>query len=548
MDDISPLTEQGHTNTAGARQEIARLRAAVEQLEERYGEAMLELTRANLSSRHLSDRLRVVEGSRSWAITAPLRAVSAVGYRLKDALGLSRLHTRLLRAAHAYYRRLPFSALLRHRLSTRLRKLLPGVTKVVLAPEPLGPQLEPPRPTGAADYLAVMPSVTEEVIFERLLEAVWGTEGQATGRITHIYLLPFLANGGAEQATFNYIEACNTIPGYRALIITTDRPSPMAGGIELPIAARHLAMAEATERLVPEERKRILFRIVNAVAPDVIHIVNSDLGWQILSERGVKLQKLSRIFASIFALQFEGPGRQLTGYAAIYLKDAWQFISTLLTDNESFAKSAKSLFATDESRDVRTLYNPPRIVAQTRVTPQHRVPLQLLWAGRLDTEKRLDLLLETASLAPQHQFHVFGSRVVDGGQRDPLHGAPPNVHFHGPFSAPLDLLAKGPYHGFVFTSRWEGMPNILLEVGMLGVPIVAPGVGGVPELIGPDTGYLVPPDPTPADYLEAIESLASDEDQASRRAGRLRQLIEERHSRDAFRTNLRTVSGYVRVD
>lgn len=428
--------------------------------------------------------------------------------------------------------------------------MAPSVTAVVLTPEQPTQTTEPsPAARDATtDYLAIMPSVKEEVVFERLLEAAWGGYDLTATRITHIYLLPFLANGGAEQATLNYIAACAATPGYRALIITTDRPSPKAKEILLPLHTKHLPMSEATDQFTPDERKRLLFRLVSAMTPNVIHIINSDLGWQVLSERGAKLQRICRIFASIFALQFEEPGRRLTGYAAFYLKDAWQFISTLLTDNQAFADSAVRLFAGGKAEKVCVLYNPPRIAPQRRLTPQTSTPLQLLWAGRLDTEKRLDLLLETAALAPQHQFHVFGAKVVDGGHRDPLDGAPPNVHFQGPFSTPSDLLAKGPYHGFIFTSRWEGMPNILLEVGMLGVPIIAPAVGGVPELIGADTGYLIASDPTPADYLGAIESLALDMNEANGRALALQKLIETRHNRDVFDEALRGIHGYLRVD
>lgn len=506
---------------------------------------MLELTRSHLSNRQLNDRLRVVQGSRSWAITAPLRAMSALGYRVKQALGVTRLETRLLRLAHSYYRRLPLSSVTRHRLSTKLRELMPGVTRTVLSPAAM--KLPSHSSGTTTDYLAVMPSIDEEVILERLLDAAWSGDDFTATRATHIYLLPFLANGGAEQATFNYIEACNAIPGYRAVIVTTDRPSPMARAIPLPGGTRHVPMAEALNHLGPDERKRLLFRFVGALAPDVVHIVNSDLGWQLLSERGPKLQRISRIFASVFALQFEGHDRRLTGYAAMYLSQTWQFISTLITDNQAFADSAKRLFAAGETRQVRVIYNPPRIAAQARVLPQAHAPLQLLWAGRLDAEKRLDLLLDVAALAPQHNFHVFGTKVVDEGHRDPLRDAPPNIRFHGPFSTPLDLMSSGPYHGFLFTSRWEGLPNILLEVGMLGIPIIAPAVGGVPELIGNDTGYLVPANPDPAAYLQAIEALASDPDEASRRALALQSLIETRHSRGVFEANLRSVNGYVQA-
>jgi glycosyltransferase involved in cell wall biosynthesis len=54
-------------------------------------------------------------------------------------------------------------------------------------------------------------------------------------------------------------------------------------------------------------------------------------------------------------------------------------------------------------------------------------------------------------------------------------------------------------------SRSEGMPNVVLEAGASGLPVVATRVGGIPEILAEDAaGYLVPP-ADPAALAGALE-------------------------------------------
>jgi glycosyltransferase involved in cell wall biosynthesis len=63
----------------------------------------------------------------------------------------------------------------------------------------------------------------------------------------------------------------------------------------------------------------------------------------------------------------------------------------------------------------------------------------------------------------------------------------------------------------VIPSRAESLPYVVLEAAAAGVPIIASNVGGVPEIFGPQSDRLIPPDDTGA-LVAAIAAAVDDPD------------------------------------
>lgn len=112
-----------------------------------------------------------------------------------------------------------------------------------------------------------------------------------------------------------------------------------------------------------------------------------------------------------------------------------------------------------------------------------------LFVGRLDVQKGVDWLLETAGLWMQRLPEWDLLLVGEGPLRPRLqrlatrHGIAQRVHFAGFRGDVPEILAATDL--LVLPSRWEGMPNAVLEAMASGLPVVSTRAEGVAELLGP---------------------------------------------------------------
>jgi glycosyltransferase involved in cell wall biosynthesis len=120
----------------------------------------------------------------------------------------------------------------------------------------------------------------------------------------------------------------------------------------------------------------------------------------------------------------------------------------------------------------------------------------LLAAGRLDRQKGHDLLLDALARLPD-RYHL--TILGDGPERSPLLQRTRDLGLAGrvrlvPFTAnPYPAMARA--DALVLSSRHEGFPNVLLEAGACGTPVIAFRCpGGVDEIIREgETGLMVDP-------------------------------------------------------
>jgi glycosyltransferase involved in cell wall biosynthesis len=158
----------------------------------------------------------------------------------------------------------------------------------------------------------------------------------------------------------------------------------------------------------------------------------------------------------------------------------------------------------------------------------------VLFVGRLEAEKRVDLLISAISRLRQDGMSVTLHVVGEGGLRTALRalaeklGLTDSIAFLGsvPRHRMPDVYRKAAC--LVLPSAGEGFPLVLLEAWASGMPVVATRVGGLAELCQhEEDALLVPPDDVAA-ISEALRRVLTDRQLAKRlgAAGRARVLAE----------------------
>ncbi|HEV8385528.1 MAG TPA: glycosyltransferase [Candidatus Acidoferrales bacterium] len=218
------------------------------------------------------------------------------------------------------------------------------------------------------------------------------------------------------------------------------------------------------------------------------------------------------------------------------IRFACQLASAVVANSHAAGSRLTGLF-TENSRKVRVVPNVIDLGAFRMEHAPENVRRQLGFApgtplvgalAMLRVEKDLPTFLRAAALlrssAPEVRFVIIG----EGAERQRIESLARELQISA------SLLLLGDRHDvpdllaaldvFVLSSVTESFPNAILEAMVMGRPVVATRVGGVPELVEDEkTGFLVPPGDASA-MAKRIQQLLHDS--ALRRsmgdAGRLR--------------------------
>jgi glycosyltransferase involved in cell wall biosynthesis len=238
----------------------------------------------------------------------------------------------------------------------------------------------------------------------------------------------------------------------------------------------------------------------------------------------------------------------------------WRFLPKTLThltgiiaDNKMVVERAKQYFSLLPEQVERFHVLPTPIVGIDGQDPVSQcrpwAPAKgenSLWMSRIAKEKRLDILRFIAERLPDRHFSIYGAILPGAVPEDYLAwtAETTNVRHIGEFND-LSYIPVADFDSYMFTTSGEGMPISLLEAAMLGLPIVAPDIGGIAEFIDDTTGWLVPGTDDVDAYVVALNEIRDCPMEAARRVEAAQKRLVERHSWSNFCRCLATIPGYI---
>ena len=360
-----------------------------------------------------------------------------------------------------------------------------------------------------------------------------------------IVIIPHCRYGGSGLVAGQLCHALlRCFPDQKVLLVRTDNDDFMRPDW-FPDSVEMINLLDYGCDLPDEHRMKLLLDILVGTKPARIINVHSRLAWELLIRYADRLKKWSSLYGYTFCYDVNIMGAKV-GYPVKYVPQAIPHLKKLLVDNSFLRNDLISENRWDQNLQdrVAVVKTPFQGVPQqvTACNPQdsstaHQSKI-IFWAGRFDRQKRFDLVIKLAKRNPEWSFWVWGAPML--GDEDSYSKLPGNIKLHGLFKsyAELPLEKCGIW---LYTSQWDGVPTLLIEMGLRGIPMVAARIWGTADLISEDTAFPVTEVTNVQAYERALSNALSDTGEAQRRAATLRRLIFQNHSPDQYDSDLKMI-------
>jgi glycosyltransferase involved in cell wall biosynthesis len=315
-----------------------------------------------------------------------------------------------------------------------------------------------------------------------------------------LIVVPWLGHGGADQVALDILQQL-VATGHRVIVACTDP----ARNERLTDASAAGAEVWELPRLTSAARVgTLLVNIAHRSGAEIVHIINSRPGF----DSAMALRELRPRPAIVGHLVGEeGPGGGFPAYVAALAAGIDLFICV---SEDLTGVMRDHGIAPDRMAVVRPAIDTQRF--QPATAQVGRVgPLRVIMPARLSHEKDPLLAIDSIAAARLAGIDVTLTLTGDGPMRSEVEDAArrPGVAGHVTVAGVVDDMDEQyrRHDVVLLTSRFEAVPLAICEGMASGLPVVAPRVGGIPEIVDATCGMLVD-DRTPTAFARALADVA----------------------------------------
>ena len=285
-------------------------------------------------------------------------------------------------------------------------------------------------------------------------------------------LLPSLEMGGAERVAINFLSKLNDKKFSRCLVVLGSNDGPLLDDIPDGVKTIFLDKKRVRHALW------ILFLLLRKYKPDLVFSNLSHLNLAVAMFRFALPKNIKVVARESNIVSRNVTSFPISSLYSLLYKIFYNQLDLVFCQTPEMACDLIENYNVDNEK-IRVINNPidqeyiNKMAAKELIARENK--RTMIACGRLDFQKGFDILLQALALIPNTDYRVL--IIGDGNMRSSLElqalqlGLSDNVSFLGFKSNPYPYIASSDC--IVSSSRFEGMPNILLEALALGKPVIS---------------------------------------------------------------------------
>ena len=360
----------------------------------------------------------------------------------------------------------------------------------------------------------------------------------------YVLMVPWLIAGGADLFFVNYANKIARLrPNKKVLVVSTEpsRKSLTNKQLKLNETVDFLRLSD----LIPDDENYTrnialsLRHIINIFKPAAIHSALSKDGYRYLIDNANQLRKTDTKIVLTGYNQVINKMGYREGYIHDEIIKLYPHAHIITTDNQRLPDLWEEEYGLNTDK-VKVHHQPFDIPAEVK---RNNKPdeVRILWASHIRIEKNPETLVEVAKKLSNKNnfiFDCYGENDKSHYPTNPFVGAGiRNINYKGPFKQFFKDINLSLYDVFVYTSMYDGTPNIVIEAGLAKLPIITSAIGGIPELVENNATLIKNPKDSDA-FAQALLDYANNPNRFKEKSERLYKKLTLTQTHDFFESEV----------